>query len=425
MSEMNVLIGDISPEWLKLAKKASPTDEVFIFSPFITGNMLLHLQENSKAKGFFVVSYLSPEAYLGGSLDIDIIRTLMSRDAKVFHFPKLHAKLMFIRNTAVIGSQNFTDGGQFNLEASAILNMTDSGKEQFLRQITEILKSATILNHKIIDSFVDECEKLRNDFVKLQIQLNEAETNFGAFLFNLQEKHINALNEAKEVKKEFDALYYPISVCVRKEIYFNGNYFSSYYTLRSYLGKEKLNIFQSSKIVENKAVVEYLQTQKRYLCMDLNSLQLFWIRANKYQIGKFGQRCNFTGWRILDGVTGNILIELQNPYEAYDFSNIKISFETKKYGLIELGVLFSGKSFYLQSQTNKILDKFGWDEVWGQLVSPVLTDLSDMLLTPFEYTSKNYGVSPTRLFNDGQIMMLGIQSYNSKLFYTLLDRSFM
>lgn len=118
------LFEDVSSKWLELAKEAKSDQEIFIFSPYITGNLIPEIVKFAPNNPLFIITCLSADAYLGGALDTNILTSLLEQGAKIFHLPRLHAKLMLIGSNFSVGSQNFTEGGKANIEASLISSLS-------------------------------------------------------------------------------------------------------------------------------------------------------------------------------------------------------------------------------------------------------------------------------------------------------------
>ncbi|MDB0065381.1 hypothetical protein N9E93_03840 [Oceanospirillaceae bacterium] len=430
MTNQYFLFEDISSKWLEMAKEAKFGQEIFIFSPFITGNLIVDISKVTSDKSLFVITSLSPSAYLGGSLDVDILTNLLSKGIPVFHLTNLHAKLMLVGSNLTVGSQNFTEGGKHNVESSIVCDISKKQLENLEGKITDILKKAYAISEAMLVKFICDCEKLREQYDETQKLLDAVDNEIEQYVETEVKRRNPGLQEVEVIKADYEKDFASIPIQVHEVEYYNYDKwidykeYLSYFTLKSSESNKVLNIFFRSDPKESEDHLEYLENQKRYLCFELKNLQLFWICANKKQIGKFSQGLE-TDWQI-PGTLGNISIFLQNPYEAEDFANIKIQFDTQEYGQISIGVFFSGVSFILKSYANMPKDKpvaviKDWTIVWPLLIEPIMTELPSQILTPFEFRSKNTGESPNRLFEADKEMKLGLQKYEDKLFYILDD----
>jgi len=433
MTNKYFLFEDISSQWLEMAKEAKAGQEIFIFSPFITGSLITEVCKVALSNPVFVITSLKPDAYLGGSLDVGVLTDLLSKNVKVFHHSKLHAKLMLVGSKLTVGSQNFTDGGKYNEEASLVCDVSKDQIEILEKKITDLLKEADAIDKVILEKFVHDCENIREQYEEIQKMLEAVDVDIDEYFELGVQQRKPELQEVGVIKSNFGTHYVPIPVKVREKEYSLLYYgeknidMATYYTLVSTRKNEILNKFWKNGLPQIQENLEHLKYQMRYLCFELNSLQLFWVRANSSQIGKFGLGCTFTNWKSPDGKEP-IRVILQNPYESEDFANIKIKFDTEQYGQINIGVLFTGTSFNLKSHSNKAKDKGGpvevikdWTVFWTLLIEPVLAELPSKILTPFNYKNERTGVSPTRLFKANQLMKLGLQKYEDKVFYILDD----
>ena len=433
MANKYFLFEDISSNWLKLAKEANLGQEIFIFSPYITGNLITKICKAASNNSVFVITSLRPDAYLGGSLDTDVLADLLTKDVKVFHLPKLHAKLMLVGSNLTIGSQNFTNGGKSNQEASIVCDISKQQIDNLEEKITDLLKGALGVNKKILDKFVCDCEEMREQYGKTQKMLEVVEKGIEQYFETEIKQRESGVQEVDLIKSDFDQLYISKYVHIQnvENTYFTlkpENLNTLYgHSIRNILGHHDehgapLDTFWSP--VQGTSILE-LESQKRYLCFELDSLRLFWIRANKTQIGKFALERTFTNWQSPDKAS-YIALHLKSPHEEEDFSNIKIQFYTRRYGRVKIGVFFTGTSFLVKSCSNTILPAGyqqelikDWDTVWPFIIKPVLDELPSKILTPFEFQSKNNGSSPKRLFKVDQLMKLGIQEYEDKQFFIL------
>ena len=426
MSDKLFLFEDVSSKWLELAKDAKADQEIFIFSPYITGNLIPEIAKSAPSNPLFIITCLSADAYLGGALDTDVLTSLMEKGTKIFHLPRLHAKLMLIGSNLSVGSQNFTDGGKNNIEASHISKLSKGQTEDIEEKITGLLKLANAVDADTIEKFINACEQAREQYDKTHKTLDAIDTKLEEFFVSEEQQHEAGLQQIELIKSKFNEHFLPVPVVVR-DVEYNTDYgYENYYTLKSTDSDEILNIFipvglpPSEDKMENYQV---LKSQKRYICFELNSLRLFWINANKRQIGKFATNCRFTNWKSPDG-TGPVTVSLKDPHEEKDFVNIRVKFDTKKYGEVHIGVLFTGSSFLLKHYSNKpketpamVIDN--WDPLRPVLIDPILAKLPSQILNPFSFQSKNTGISPLRLFRTNQYMKLGLQKYEDKLFYIL------
>ena len=83
---------DVTETWFSTVKNVNNKEDIYIFSPYITGSTIKDLFETN-SKNLRVVTKLEIGAYVSGALDLDVLRDLICLCIKVFHHPSLHAKI--------------------------------------------------------------------------------------------------------------------------------------------------------------------------------------------------------------------------------------------------------------------------------------------------------------------------------------------
>ena len=86
------IIRDSSTDWLEIASLDG--DELFVFSPFITGESVKDILAAKRNKTFFVFTSLRMNSVLSGSLDLKVLQHLIENGASVWHHETLHAKIL-------------------------------------------------------------------------------------------------------------------------------------------------------------------------------------------------------------------------------------------------------------------------------------------------------------------------------------------
>lgn len=408
----------ITERWLEIAKSVSKEHEIFIFSPYITGDTIIQVFEASKTDSRYLITSLSADAYLSGSLDTKILRQLINAEVKIFHLQTLHAKVLLTGKHIALGSQNFTERGKLNVEASAAIELTKENKRLLEKRINKLVEEASYVDLAVLDIFEREAEKFRTNYDQLKTELLEVDASLEAHFSKGDVEKDEALKQVKITNSSFEQHYASIPVRVIEKEYETDWNYGSYFTLESSDYSEILNVF-----IKTEGGLFKLKNQMRYLCLELNSLRPYWIRANKKQIGKFATGVNFTSWQGPDGYS-NVSVSLLDPNEEHDFANMRIKFKTEKYGMIKIGVLFSGQGFHLMSYENEAVDGpveiiQDWEKVKPDYIAPILEGLSSKILRPFNYQNSRLGKSPLRLFTNQQKMELGLQKLGEEHFYVL------
>ena len=99
------------------------TDEVLIFSPYLTSNTADSVAEHIDAKRCEIYTQFSDELFINQSSSIDTLIKLKEMGATLYSLPELHAKLFIAPGVfASLGSQNLTNKGISNLEANVVFH---------------------------------------------------------------------------------------------------------------------------------------------------------------------------------------------------------------------------------------------------------------------------------------------------------------
>ena len=172
---VNIYLDDISKKWLSIKERQN---DIVIFSPYITSDILPRICLNNKNSIVSVYTNFSIDSFIGGSSDIQQLITLKKLDARLFHIDNLHAKMFLIKNEfATIGSQNFTKKGTKNIEINATINSPDkinelqNGIAEWCENAVEITKDKlqsvlSLLNEHPSESDSQDTNNDRNKKVK-------------------------------------------------------------------------------------------------------------------------------------------------------------------------------------------------------------------------------------------------------------------
>ena len=159
MSDNVVILKDASKAWVTVAERPSDDGEIIVFSPYITGELIEEIVTVSEDKSVLVITSLKAQSVIAGSLDLGLLRKLVEDGVKVFSHENLHAKLLVNGDDTIIGSQNFTTGGTFNLETSVQLELSAKNRSVLNQIINDALADSVKLTTEIIDEYELECAK--------------------------------------------------------------------------------------------------------------------------------------------------------------------------------------------------------------------------------------------------------------------------
>jgi hypothetical protein len=102
---------------------ATATDRVIILSPYVTSNTAEAVVSTGRAQACELYTRFSLELFACGSSSIKTLKRLLLRGCSLYELPAVHAKVILVPGVfASIGSQNLTNGGSRNKEATTVLS---------------------------------------------------------------------------------------------------------------------------------------------------------------------------------------------------------------------------------------------------------------------------------------------------------------
>ncbi len=144
----------IDRRWKKEVNKA--TGKVIILSPYITSNTAAIILNNLNiAKNSEIYTVFSVKNFVSGGSSIKTLRLLQERGFQLYHLPRLHAKMLIVSGKfASIGSQNLTNNGVRNKEASIVIY--DSLE---VDKIMKLVNKWLMQKQKISNHMIEKVEK--------------------------------------------------------------------------------------------------------------------------------------------------------------------------------------------------------------------------------------------------------------------------
>lgn len=113
----------IAPRWGKEVDSGRP---VMFFSPYVTGECARRVLTREGAGRVELYTVFSAENFASGASSFGCLRGLVREGVAAYHLPNLHAKMLLVPGkTLTVGSQNLTDGGTANREATILTHDTD------------------------------------------------------------------------------------------------------------------------------------------------------------------------------------------------------------------------------------------------------------------------------------------------------------
>jgi len=156
-------------------------DELFISSPYVTQNGVDFIAKNLPAKfkengQFTFLTNLSPSNIIQGSNNPKVFQTLYSsvENLKIWHLPKLHAKVYIVDQKKSIGtSGNLTNGGLFsNFEYGIQINASTETKKIF-QDINQYCQLGSFFDAKTLSSLIEISTKITKTTVNQKNIISE------------------------------------------------------------------------------------------------------------------------------------------------------------------------------------------------------------------------------------------------------------
>ena len=185
---------DVFPEWIKLVKKAKTS--ITIFSPFLNEAISTLLGNAIDTLEIRIITRLDAEYLCGNINKIKVlIAEMEKRNLVVYDLDFLHAKILLVDNIMVsIGSQNFTNEGRENKEASFAAKCSFQNSK-FLLNVKDWEKQGKRVSKeyltKLYESIQDECEKYSKKRLKLKKKIEKIKENL-----NRQERDYTTRGDA-------------------------------------------------------------------------------------------------------------------------------------------------------------------------------------------------------------------------------------
>jgi hypothetical protein len=197
---------NISRRWHAEIKKLDDNDKIIIFSPYLTSKTAEAILKGSNFKECKVYTIFSVRNFVSGASSLKTLKFLHQRGCKLYHLPKLHAKIIISPGRfATIGSQNLTRNGVKNKEASVI---TFDKKE--IKKIEEMLARWLIepkplpITIEMMNELEAKITALRKKFSLINRELNKEISELEKEIRRNEDKRIEnkLLAEAAEKQRQ-------------------------------------------------------------------------------------------------------------------------------------------------------------------------------------------------------------------------------
>lgn len=288
MMKNNLYFRNVSRRW---KKEASKSKELVFFSPYITSSTAETVLLHYTGPDCTIYTCFKAENFACRASSLKTLKKLIQSGCELFHIEDLHAKVMLSEDFISIGSQNLTNRGRTNLEATF-----SSQDPSYIRYgqnaIEDWISLAEEITLKMIEDMEDEVSPLIIEYDKIKKLFNSADDIVA------EKETTRQKIEAKRIKEilENNERLRQLAVNARnitqssKSIFANvqhltnqGEYGDETYTysLVPWKGKGSFLYWDiGGKEIE-------LKTQNRYLFMDTESGRVSWARINKGRITYF------------------------------------------------------------------------------------------------------------------------------------------
>jgi hypothetical protein len=288
MMKNNLYFRNISRRW---KKEASNSEEFVFLSPYITSSTAETVLLLDGGPNCTIYTCFKAENFACRASSLKTLKKLIQNGCELFHIEGLHAKVMISDDFISVGSQNLTNKGRTNLEASFC-----SQDPSFIRYgqnaIEDWINLAEEITLKMIEDMEDEISSLIIEYDKI----NEL---FNAVDDIVAEKKITRQRiEAKRIKEILDnhERLRQLAVNARTITQSSKSIFSNVQQLTNKGGYGDETHTYSLVPWRAKASFLYwnvggkeieLKRQNRYLFMDTDSGRVSWARVNKGRITYF------------------------------------------------------------------------------------------------------------------------------------------
>lgn len=419
-------LGSCAPNALVLLRR-DPQRVVFA-SPYLTSPAAEEIIGTSDPATSVVLTTFRAEVFASGASALSTFKWLLSSGYTVRHLDGLHAKLIITDNACIVGSQNLTNLGRRNKEASAIIN--DQTTTLTIKEtISRWLKLSTLVTPEMVEEMelsVSHLKAAYDAFAQLSQQTDSSiEQNQDRRDFEKRSEEERQLRLATEylvskTRAAYEPLHEAVNVTQK-----NGSVWLAlrhtparrnrwdYYTLAA-TSNEDLTSLQAPTLTK----------RSRYLLIVPRTGKLAWVAANKTRLTQFGMdlspsdsavRINGRSW-IITHIDFNDKLETLPEWNVR-FDLVRLANKVQlfmRFTLADLVLSDVKTAFGNQDLSARVAEDFQANK------DVVLPQLYRRLLTPFRYSSNSKGVSADRFCEGlGTDFLLTARSYRRYRFLAL------
>jgi hypothetical protein len=277
----NLYFRNVSRRW---KKEAVSTNSLTFFSPYITSSTAETVLLENEHLSCEIYTVFKAENFACRASSLKTLKRLIQSGCELFHIDDLHAKVMLSDDFISIGSQNLTNKGKSNLEASFC-----SDDPNFIKytqtEVENWINIAEEMTLEMIEDMEEEIASLIKEYDKFKSLFNftdEVVANKEA-IRKLQEKENNArirniFDNALNIVQSNKLIFADV-----RQIINHGEYGDETYTYSLIPSPPSASFLHWH--IEGKEQV--LEKKNRYLFMDIESGRVAWARVNKGRITYF------------------------------------------------------------------------------------------------------------------------------------------
>lgn len=295
---------------MRAAAAASPSDAVFL-SPYLTRATADYVIGAACPASTTVLTTFEAETFANGGSTISAFRTLMQMGFVLRALPKLHAKVVIAGDTIHLGSQNLTQGGTSNHEATVFLR-----SEPLVAHLRTKIQPWIDASYRITDEMLDDMERaivpLIRQAADLQAACSALDQSIAAHAKRREESLRREIEKQEQAEQDrrAAAAYKDLQQTVRRcaiigrpvplklERQERLNVWDDIYVAPTLRAPTSTNLLEWKDPVSGDTVT--LTKRSRYLVVLPHSGRLGWCAWNATQLSRFGTELDATApvhWR--------------------------------------------------------------------------------------------------------------------------------
>lgn len=259
-------------------KEADESEQILFLSPYITSNTAETVLLQNTDTRCSVYTCFDAENFVYKASSLKTLKKLLQTGCELFHVEDLHAKVMLTDDFISVGSQNLTNRGSANKEATFCSN--DASYIKYGREaVSAWIDDAEEITLEMIEDMEELIAPHIKEFEELKRSLEEIESILADKSEQrknkaLQERQTAMRRNVKTVKKSSRFIYASV------ECLTNYGEWNDTYTFSLVPDTEHVS-FCHWDIGGDEII---LTTQKRYLLMDTETARIGWARVGKTRI---------------------------------------------------------------------------------------------------------------------------------------------